>query len=473
MIAEAYKNRIAVTAAVIVVVVATFLRLHDITRWSLDNDEIAEVRWSSRSFGAMMDAVRNDAVHPPLDYVVHYAISHVHGKEWVHRLPSALFGAATVVAIMLLGRLWFGAVAGVAAGFFAAIAPMHIRYSQEARPYSMALFFLCAALIALELYARSHRRAWAIGWFALVFLSGATLYFAGMVAAAASIFRIAISRRDELATLWRRLPVVVVGWTLLYAPWLSTVVKLSKNPSPQKADRLTWPWWQLRLQTFATGDWLYEPVSLGSWAMWLAVAIGIVIAIRRKSLWTAVFWFVIGTALEIIVLQIHPHYSTPRYLMPSWPAAVILAGAAIGALSSTRAGAVVAFFVGLLFAGYAAITLQTYFIGQRSEWRTIAQYVHDRAKSGEAVILTNNWVDRNFGFYWRRLSPRPDVNVVQFVQSTDPWKGPVWVVTGQCWPRAPLQQRDLMKSFQITEEARVFYIRTGHDLPMNEELCPE
>jgi Dolichyl-phosphate-mannose-protein mannosyltransferase len=467
------KTRAWLVAAVCVVVLATALRVHDITKWSLNNDEVAEVRWSSRSMSRMMGAVRADAVHPPLDYFVQFAISHSRGPEWLHRVPPALFGIATIALVIALGTLWFGPPAGVVAGFLMAIAPMHVRFSQEVRPYSMALFFVCASLTALELYARSRRRRWAVTWFAMVFLAGATLYFAGMIAGATSLFRIVIARRGALADLWRRLPLIIAGWTVLYSPWLPVVIRLGQRPPPQPPDTLDWLWWNMRIQTFATGDWLFEPVSFGSWAFWVAVAIGLALTVRYRLLATAAFWFLGGTALEIVVLHLHPHFSTPRYLMPSWPAAFLLAGAAIAALSSTWPGRAIGAVVLLLFAGHAALTLDAYYRGQRSDWRGIAEYVHERAKNGETVILTNFWVERNFGFYWRSLPPRPEVNVVTFVTSPDPWKGPVWVVTGQCEPRAALQPRNLMSDWAITDAAQVFYVRPGEDLPMDRELCPE
>lgn len=466
-------TRIPHIAAACVLLLAVALRFHDITKWSLSNDEIAEVTWSSESFPDMLEEVRSDAVHPPLDYFVQFAIGRMHGPEWLHRVPAAVCGAGTVALIMLLASMWSGPAAAVAAGFFAALAPTHVRFSQEVRPYSMALFFLCASLAALELYARSRERKWAITWFVMVFLSGSTLYFAGMLAGAASVFRIFAGRRDELQRLWRRLPLIVAAWTLLYLPWLFVVIGLSTRPPAGRPETINRVWWIFRAQTFATGDWQYQPVTHGSWAFWLCVALGIVLTFRLRSLATAAFWFVAGTALEVVVLHFHPHFSTPRYLMPSWPPAFILAGAAVALLWRSASGRAVAVFALLLFAGHAALTLQTYFRGERSEWREIAEYVHERVGSGQAVITTNNWTYRNFGFYWRQLPPRPGVSVSQFALSFAPWAGPVWVVTGQCFPRPQLPKRDVMTYWPKTEEARVYFVRPTEQLPMTGELCPE
>ena len=170
-------SRTTVAWAVGIVLLGAALRVHEITRWSMNNDEIAEVRWSSGRFTQVVYEAQRDAVHPPLDYFVHYAIAQMHGPEWLHRVPPAIFGIATIASIIILGSLWFSPVAGLVAGFLIAIAPTHIRFSQEVRPYSMGVFFVCASLAALELYARSQKRKWTVSWFVFVFLAGATLYF--------------------------------------------------------------------------------------------------------------------------------------------------------------------------------------------------------------------------------------------------------------------------------------------------------
>ncbi len=171
------------TLFALVVVVATALRLWGIGTWALNNDEIAEVRWSSGTFRELIGELKRDQVHPPLDYVVQHALGSLHAVEWARRLPAVICGVFTIVFLMFLGNFWHSPVAGIAAGALLAVWPSHVRYSQEVRPYAMGIFFLAGAFVALELYAMTRRRGWAMWWFALVFLSGATLYLAGLVAA--------------------------------------------------------------------------------------------------------------------------------------------------------------------------------------------------------------------------------------------------------------------------------------------------
>jgi mannosyltransferase len=459
--------------AAAIVVLAAALRFYGITAWSLNNDEIAEVRWSSGTFAETIAEVRRDKVHPPLDYFVQFAIGKTGAPEWIRRLPSVLCGIASVALAIFLGTRWYSPGAGLVAGFLMSISVNLIRYSQEVRPYSMAFFWIFAAMAALEMYAETRRRGWAIAWFVAVFLSGATLYLAGLVAGVASLMRIFLDCKDALQPLWRRLPVVVLAWTILYSPWLGVVIGAARSQPPQHADTLDWPWWIQRLQNMGTGDWRYEPLTPGSWAFWGAVALGMVVSLRRRILLSATAWLVVGGALSILALQLRPHYSHPRYLFPAWLGAFLLAGAGVAFLWRWVVTKPVAAAIVILFAGYTAITLQTYYRGERSDWRGIAEYVHGRVRPGETVILANNWVIRNFGYYWQRLPRREGVVVERFVPSSTSFAGPAWIVTGQCLPREPLRDTVIVKQYPMSELAEVRYVRPGTVLPMQDELCPE
>lgn len=460
-------------AAAAVLLLAAALRIRGLERWSFNNDEIAQVRWSSLPFREMMREVRRDAVHPPLDYFIQLGVARLDGPEWVRRLPNVIFGVGTVALVMLLGTWWSGPAAGVLAGFLLALAPMHIRYSQEVRPYSSALFLILAALVCLELFARMRRVPWAIGWSVLVFLAGSTLYFGGMVAGAVSISRIFVDRKDSLRTLWRWLPAIILAWTLLYSPWFAVVKHVATSPSPQAADRLEWPWWRHRAQAMASGSYVDESVTAGSWAFWLAVSAGIVASVRNDRLRVATFWFIVGGALQVVVLQIRPHYSDPRYLMSAWPAAFVLAGAGLAALSRWWFARPVVAMILVLFAGYAILALRVYYRGDRSEWRTVAAYVQERVKPGETIVLSNFWVVRNFGYYFRTPPPSSRITIRLFSPWPEDLIGPAWIVSGQCVPRQALRDVGLMQSFPTTEFAQVRYLRPGQHLVRREEICPE
>ena len=465
--------RLRVAATVAILLLAALLRFAHLHQRSLDNDEIAETRWSSLPFSEMVEAVRADMVHPPGDYFVQFVVGRI-GPEWTRPLPSVLAGIASVALLIFLGTRWVSWRAGAFAGLLLAISPIHVFYSQEVRPYSLALFCILASLAALERFAETGRRRWAAGWFVLVFMAGGTLYFAGMIAALGGMARIFLDPDGRLEGLKRRLPLIIAAWALLYSPWFSVIRAAAGRPSPVARSPLNWEWWTWRLQSLAVGsDRTWEPVSLASWTFWSCVAAGCILSIRTRMLRVAAVMFLAGSALEIVLLQAHPHYPAVRYLMPSWIACFLLAGAALDFLSRSRYTAPAMATALLLVTGCSAIKLDEYLRGDRSDWREVAAYVHERIRPGDTLVAANPWVVRNFGYYWHELPPVPDLAIRRYEPGGKELTGPVWIVTGGCFPREAARAARLMKRFPHSELAEVRYLRPQQRMSMREELCPE
>lgn len=96
-------------------------------------------------------AVRLDN-HPPLFYLFHKIGSLVGMNEVFLRLISVLFGAATVI-IMILWLRMYSRFAGILAGILCASMPVLLRYSQEIRGYPVLLFMTaCSFYFASRLF---------------------------------------------------------------------------------------------------------------------------------------------------------------------------------------------------------------------------------------------------------------------------------------------------------------------------------
>ncbi len=93
----------------------------------------------------------NDYVPPVAVYLTAPFVGTLGLDEATTRLPFALLGIATVVLVAVLGRLWFGSLAGILAALFLAIDPWHVNYSRMALPGSTIPFFLTAALVSFTL----------------------------------------------------------------------------------------------------------------------------------------------------------------------------------------------------------------------------------------------------------------------------------------------------------------------------------
>jgi len=85
--------------------------------------------------------------HPPLYHFLMWGWAHLFGNsEFVMRLPSVLFGTATIYVVYLIAKQLVNKKSKLinflplVAALFLATAPFHIYYSQEARTYALTAF---------------------------------------------------------------------------------------------------------------------------------------------------------------------------------------------------------------------------------------------------------------------------------------------------------------------------------------------
>jgi 4-amino-4-deoxy-L-arabinose transferase-like glycosyltransferase len=133
------------------VIVATPIRLFNLSSESLWYDESFTAWLSSLPFDRMMQTIKGD-VHPPLFYILEWGLVHIWGRsEFVLRFPSAILGILVVLLCWRMATLLLNRPTAFMAGILAAILPAGLYYSQEARMYALLSFFvLCAAISAIK-----------------------------------------------------------------------------------------------------------------------------------------------------------------------------------------------------------------------------------------------------------------------------------------------------------------------------------
>ncbi|MCP5023606.1 MAG: hypothetical protein GY930_17790 [bacterium] len=219
-------------------------------------------------------------IHPPAYFVfIHYWIS-IFGDSVISlRLPPLLFGLGSLILVQRLGRLWFSERAGWWAAWALAISPVHIWYSQEARPYSANLFLALACFLLHSQMIRSRPRLLAWLLFTLV-LSLTTLGHYYLVVLPASFALAEIVKRSAG---WKsRLSASVIALGLV---GLVVVGKLYFSELPTEKGYLrhfdALEAWKLLFVWFPSGLAL---APRGSTGMWGATLHGIL-----PFLWAAFF----------------------------------------------------------------------------------------------------------------------------------------------------------------------------------------
>jgi hypothetical protein len=209
---------------VTVVLIGLSLRVYALGSQSFWIDEINVTSFvrSGRLFSDLRD--RGGPFEPPLHFLSVWAALHLPiGFESAARVPSAVFGALEVLALMLLTREATGRRAmALVAGLLLAVAPFAVRYSQENRYYVM---FSALSLLAWWLLLRAVRTRRTAAWVSYGAMAGAlqlTHPFAPLVLIAqALIVGVVLWREREqgIAALLRGYGVAIATGVALILPW--------------------------------------------------------------------------------------------------------------------------------------------------------------------------------------------------------------------------------------------------------------
>ncbi|HEY8686586.1 MAG TPA: glycosyltransferase family 39 protein, partial [Chloroflexota bacterium] len=153
--ARSFGRRPEMYAVTFVTVIGLFTAFFSLTGHGLWGDEVWSASWSQQQAWPQTFSRFLSPPDLPLNFLlVQLSTTFGQSEFWV-RLPSALLGAATCPVLFLLGRTVYGAATGVCAAVLLAVAPYHVWYAQDARPYApLALY----AVLSLYFFVRLLQR---------------------------------------------------------------------------------------------------------------------------------------------------------------------------------------------------------------------------------------------------------------------------------------------------------------------------
>jgi tetratricopeptide (TPR) repeat protein/4-amino-4-deoxy-L-arabinose transferase-like glycosyltransferase len=358
---------------------------------------------------------------PPLYFLTTYLFRQVSEIESLLRVPSVFYGLLTIAAIYVLGRAVLGPWEGLVGAFLLTISAFHIRYSQEARYYSLLMLL---ATLSLYFFYRGLRRNDRLSWVGYVVSSTLAIYthlFAFLFVAVEGIYAaIYFARRrlrgrpsgDEQGSRswWRGesfssflLSVLVVG--LLYLPMLPYTLGglLSRKGLgghvPTTISRTSLSYLAGIVDLFGAGP------GLPLFCYLLALGLGLYFMARRsrQQLVLAALWII----LPFLVVFLVPagHNFRLRYVIFVLPVFLLVVSAGLVGLSqliSTCIGKRVrkerlgrllqpmVLTIGCaLFGVFSLGALQRYWAEEKQPWDKAAAFLQSVVGPGEVVVTTN------------------------------------------------------------------------------------
>lgn len=409
-----------ITPILSIVALALALMLHGLAADSFWGDEILTASFAGQSPLAVIRWTTTD-IHPPFYYLLAGAFTRLTVGEvpptatsdWLWRFPSVV---AAVLTVAVTYRLAFHLVppgqrrrAALSAALLLAVAPVVIKYAQEARMH--ALFMLLAALSTLLLFRAMARPTRRRRWLAYGLTLAATIYtmyFGFLIAAAQAGFVVATAVRQR--KVWPRL----IGFTgagllagVLYLPWWPVLFNILRKRAAVGAIEggVGSPLAFIPGVINALGP---QPGPL-AWGFLGLYVIGLIFLVKWR--WPvgllAGLWLALPIGLPLILgdpraLQFRYAFVLPLYLsvicLAVWQTAAWLTSAAGQPASLVGVGQYVIWLLATIsFVGTLAVYQQT-----KPDWRGAAAYLTEHTHPGDIILIGPLWDEGRFiGYYYR------------------------------------------------------------------------
>jgi mannosyltransferase len=379
-----------------VVGLATVLNLLLIGDKSIWLDEGHSISFVTSGWGDLWTIVRERQANMSLYYVLlKLWIPIFEGEAWLRGL-SALAAVGTVPLVYLVTlRLWDRRHALLAA-FLITVNAFFVRYGQEARGYSLALFLVT---LSTYLFIRTLEKPTARGWLGYVLISSLAAYahfYAGLVIAG-HVMSLGFRSLPESKA---RLAVVFGAIGALTAPLIAFVLfnesgQIDWISDPSLQDLLG----ALRDLSGEGGDLLL--------ALYALLAVLGVAALRRShppadegpqiegwKIALLLGWLLIPVVSSFVVSYVTPIF-LDRYLIVSLPALAILAARGLLAIPWRMAAAAVV----VLMVGLSSVGLYRYYTGDKEEWRAAVRHVLEDVETGDGIVIFAGRVRKPFEYY--------------------------------------------------------------------------
>lgn len=424
--ARTTNQKKALLALSAILLVGGGLRFYGLNIQSVWSDELASRYFSNTDgFSQVLQRVRED-IHPPGYFLLlHFTQGIIGDSAWALRLPSAIAGWLSIVAIYFLGKRMYSGSEGLVAALFMAVFWAPVYYSQEARSYALLILFSIITTYfwwGLLQNLRLRRTLPVMG--ALGYVLGAVAlaylhYFGLLLIALQGAALLALAYRSFGKVILLYLPVV-----LAYVPWL-----------PGLYYQVTY--------SRELGGWIPEPTPyafvdffefLFNKSAALSILVGLLIIILPFHYWkdyrgrdeeeggfpTGLFlvgWLLVPIILVFVLSQFSLHLLTSKNLLISLPAAyLLLSRSIVRTFSGGTPGAIVVYqsvaSVGVagIFLAHLLFSMNYYTAPHKEQIREAVDYIASNERPGTLILYCD--VDPRLDYYFQKkgLAETPRMN---------------------------------------------------------------
>jgi mannosyltransferase len=388
-------------------VIGLILRFFNLGYNSLWLDEASTHTFAIMSVPDIWKATTGGEFNPPLFYWIEHFMLTFGNNEVVLRFVPALLGVLTIPLVYYVGKEFMDRNVGIIAAAAFAFSPFLIFYSQEARAYSMMLFFVAFAMI---FYFRAMKtndiRNWAVFGLlsALAFWSH---FYALVIIGALVLYALAVQILKYYKDIRNLVPMVIGGavFAVICLPLLLATIQLFGT---RTASGPAFGVQGLNV-IIATFQQLAGFSDIAMYLLLILFAIGIIQAFvidKNKGI-----FLVLLTVLTFIISFILSYKMpmVPRYLI--FFSIVFFIGIAISYKSFymiVNNRGVVYCFIAFLFVLNVPMFANYYSGYSKDDWRGFSGQLQQITKPGDFVVVVPGYVSQPLDYYYSHTADKTD-----------------------------------------------------------------
>ena len=375
---------------ILILAVALFLRLYHIGFEDIWIDEATSLYYAQKPLFENIQWIASDAGLPLYNIILGNWITLFGISAVSVRLISSIAGVLAVLCIAFLGRQMYSDKVGLLSSALLAVSPLAIRYSQEARCYSL---FLLISILSMYFFKKKGSE-YLITTAALIY----THIFGFFVLAFQ--FLVSFFRKEKTG-----LQLIVM---CTFLPWLPVLFA--------QASRVTAEFW---IPKPTPADFLNTLVDFaGSVYLFAIFLILLVVLIWKKT--KDIFTLSALLLIPMIIVYVYSNLFTPlfvtRYFIFALPVFLILFAKGIYEIDKKHISIIV--LVAVLSLSFAQ-SLTELNENNKPDWKKTSDFIKENSKKGDALILQPIYQIEPFSYYFSPqcfttnvyLCPKTDVHV--------------------------------------------------------------
>lgn len=416
----------------LVLLLSFILRVYRLEIESIVYDEAFTISVANENIFKLIERVAADD-NPPLHYIMlHFWIKMFGYGEYSVRFISVISGVLSVYVLYRVGRLIFNEEIGIISAFILSISLFNIRYSQEARFYSLlTLVVLISNYYFIKILNErnwKHVAGYIISTIAICYTHVFGLFYIIFQ----NVYYLLIFRKN--IKFWIKIQCAIL---LLFLPWLFILINQTNyiiNHGGATAGHgsiahIPQPSLTIIINTFK----LFASNYTSLYLFIILVIIGMV-AYKYKILSDVndkiflLLWLFVPIVLSVVIsLIVLPIYA-PKYVIASIPALILLVSK--GIFNFRKNIIVLTILVILILSTFPSLE-RYYSIYEKDQWRNVVDHIEQNGGNNDFILLYKSSSKEPFEYYYKN-----DSNFKVFkeedVKNFTKYDG-IWLIFSHVW----------------------------------------